>query len=358
MTEGRSAEETELAPSKPSSSLGRQALVRWIRRYAIFLILGALIIVFEAEQPAFLRVDNLFSVLQAVSVVALLGVGVTFTLAVSGFDLSVGSTAVLCLMLSSFAMVVFQFNAAETIALALTIGGLVGLANGFLIVALRIPDLLATLGMMFLLSGLTLIPSGGRSITTGLVLPNGVSANGRFDPNFLYVGRHRVWDLVPLPVIVVALIAIIAWFLMERTRWGRVFYAVGGNEAAAHLAGAPTKKYRVAAYVISGVLGALGGVFHGCAYRPRRSFRRVFDAARQRGGGFDWLRRSRSATAQRRRHSDGRGLCRHFVEWPHHAECALLRSGLREGRGACRRARRDLRNRTKTIIDNWTGSGT
>jgi simple sugar transport system permease protein len=130
-----------------------------------------------------------------------------------------------------------------------------------LIVALRIPDLLATLGMMFLLSGLTLIPSGGRSITTGLVLPNGVSANGRFDPNFLYVGRHRVWDLAPLPVIIVALIAIIAWFVMERTRWGRVFYAVGGNEAAAYLAGAPTKKYRVAAYVISGVLGALGGVF-------------------------------------------------------------------------------------------------
>ncbi len=261
MAEGRSAEKTELAPPKGSSSLGRQALVRWIRRYAIFLILGALIIVFEAEQPAFLRVDNLFSVLQAVSVVALLGVGVTFTLAVNGFDLSVGSTAVLCLMLSSFAMVVFQFNAAETIAFALAIGAVVGLANGFLIVALRIPDLLATLGMMFLLSGLTLIPSGGRSITTGLVLPNGVSANGRFDPNFLYVGRHRVWDLVPLPVIVVALIAVIAWFLMERTRWGRVFYAVGGNEAAAHLAGAPTKKYRVAAYVISGVLGALGGVF-------------------------------------------------------------------------------------------------
>src|SRR5580700_9463739 len=261
MAEGRSADETGLAPSKASSSLGRQALVRWTRRYAIFLILGALIILFEAEQPAFLRVDNLFSVLQAVSVVALLGVGVTFTLAVDGFDLSVGSTAVLCLMLSSFAMVVFQFNAAETIALALTIGGLVGLANGFLIVALRIPDLLATLGMMFLLSGLTLIPSGGRSITTGLVLPNGVSANGRFDPNFLYVGRHRVWDLVPLPVIIVALIAVIAWFVMERTRWGRVFYAVGGNETAAHLAGAPVKAYRLAAYVVSGVLASLGGVF-------------------------------------------------------------------------------------------------
>jgi simple sugar transport system permease protein len=261
MAEGRSAEETGLAPSKASSSLGRQALVRWTRRYAIFLILGALIILFEAEQPAFLRVDNLFSVLQAVSVVALLGVGVTFTLAVNGFDLSVGSTAVLCLMLSSFAMVVFQFNAAETIALALAIGAIVGLANGFLIVALRIPDLLATLGMMFLLAGLQLIPSAGRSITTGLILSDGSVAQGAFDPAFLAIGRYQLWGLAPLPVVIVAIIAVVAWFFMERTRWGRVFYAVGGNETAAYLAGAPVKRYRLAAYVISGVLAALGGVF-------------------------------------------------------------------------------------------------
>jgi simple sugar transport system permease protein len=66
---------------------------------------------------------------------------------------------------------------------------------------------------------------------------------------------------VPLPVLIVAVIAIIAWFVMERTRWGRVFYAVGGNETAAHLAGAPVKAYRLAAYIISGVLASLGGIF-------------------------------------------------------------------------------------------------
>src|ERR1700735_5637392 len=190
MADGPRAERTELAAPNASLGAGKAPLVRWIRRYAIFVILVGLAVLFEVKEPAFLRVDNLFSVLQAVSVVALLGVGVTFSLAVNGFDLSVGSTAVLCLMLSSYAMVVLQLNAAETIALALAIGALVGLANGFLIVALRIPDLLATIGMMFLLSGLTLIPSGGRSITTGLVLPNGVSANGRFGADFLYVGRH------------------------------------------------------------------------------------------------------------------------------------------------------------------------
>jgi simple sugar transport system permease protein len=115
--------------------------------------------------------------------------------------------------------------------------------------------------MMFVLAGLQLIPSAGRSITIGLNLPDGSVAAGSFDPAFLAIGRHRLWDLVPLPVVIVALLAIVFWWLMERTRWGRVFYAVGGNETAAYLAGASVKAYRVAAYIISGTLASLGGVF-------------------------------------------------------------------------------------------------
>jgi simple sugar transport system permease protein len=242
------------------SQTGSQ-IIRGFRRYAIFLILAALIIFFNAIEPAFLRANNLFSVLQSVAVVVLLGIGVTVTLAVDGFDLSVGSVAAFTLMLTSYAMVVLQFSALETIFLALLAGATIGLVNGLLIVGLRIPDLLATLGMMFVLAGLQLIPSAGRSITIGLNLPDGSVAAGSFDPAFLAIGRHRLWDLVPLPVVIVALLAIVFWWLMDRTRWGRVFYAVGGNETAAYLAGASVKVYRVAAYIISGTLASLGGVF-------------------------------------------------------------------------------------------------
>lgn len=234
---------------------------RLLRRYAIFIVLAALLVLFQSAEPAFLRVNNLFSVLQSVAVVALLAVGVTVTLAVDGFDLSVGSTAAFALMLSSYAMIVLQLGAVATVALALIGGAAIGLANGLLIVGLRIPDLLATLGTMFLLSGLQLIPSGGRSISAGVILPGGATAAGSFDPAFLAIGRYRLFDVAPLPVVMVAIIAAIAWFVMERTRWGRVFYAVGGNETAAHLAGAPVKAYRLAAYVVSGVLASLGGVF-------------------------------------------------------------------------------------------------
>jgi simple sugar transport system permease protein len=248
-------------PVLPRPQFTIDAFGRALRRYAIFIILAALVAFFHHAEPAFLHVNNLFSVLQSVAVVALLAVGVTVTLAVDGFDLSVGSIAAFTLMLSSYAMVVWQFGAPATVAFALMTGAAIGLVNGLLIVSLRIPDLLATLGMMFLLAGLQLIPSAGRSITAGLILSNGSIAQGAFDPMFLALGRYHLFGVAPLPVVIVAVIAVIFWFLMERTRWGRVFYAVGGNETAAYLAGAPVKTYRVAAYVISGVLAALGGVF-------------------------------------------------------------------------------------------------
>ena len=159
---------TRAASHRPPFTI--DAFGRALRRYAILIILAALVAFFSHAEPAFLRVNNLFSVLQSVAVVALLAVGVTVTLAVDGFDLSVGSVAAFALMLSSYAMVVWQFGAAATVAFALITGAAIGLVNGLLIVGLRIPDLLATLGMMFLLAGLQLIPSAGRSITTGLIL--------------------------------------------------------------------------------------------------------------------------------------------------------------------------------------------
>lgn len=245
-----------VSPAVPTLSLGH-----FLRKYAIFLVLAGLIFFFQSFEHAFLRFNNLFSVLQSVAVVALLGIGVTVTLAVDGFDLSVGSIAAFTLMLTSYAMVVLQFNAAETVTVALVTGAIIGSINGLLIVWLRIPDLLATLGMMFLLAGLQLIPSAGRSITIGLNLPDGSVASGSFDPVFLALGRYKLGGMVPLPVVIVTLLVGAFWFWMEKTRWGRVFYAVGGNETAAYLAGAPVKRYRVSAYIISGTLASLGGVF-------------------------------------------------------------------------------------------------
>ncbi len=145
-----------------------------------------------------------------------------------------------------------------------SIGVLIGLINGIIIVYMRVPDLLATLGMMFLLLGLQRIPTEGRSIAAGMTLPDGTVAPGTFSPAFLALGRHRfdfvLPNLVPVSVVVLIILAVVIWFFLEYTRFGRMMYAVGSNERAASLAGAPVNAYKIWAYVISGVFASIGGI--------------------------------------------------------------------------------------------------
>ncbi|NHV28030.1 ABC transporter permease [Burkholderia sp. D-99] len=252
-----------VAPDAPSTrpALPVSARLRaGLERTGILLVLAALVVVFSVKEPAFLNVDNLFSILQAVSIVALLGIGVTITLAAGGFDLSVGSIAASAQMAASYVLVVWHGGALAAVAACVALGVAAGLFNGVLITRLRVPDQLATLGTLFLLAGLQLIPTGGRSLATGSVLPDGTEASGTFPDAFLALGRLRVFDVVPLPVLILAAVTVLACVAMEATRWGRVIYAIGGNETAARLAGAPAARYRVAAYVVSGVIAALGGV--------------------------------------------------------------------------------------------------
>ncbi|WGS51726.1 ABC transporter permease [Paraburkholderia sp. D15] len=243
-----------------SSRLTLRAVRDQLERTGILLVLALPIVVFAVKEPAFLNVDNLFSILQAVSIVALLGIGVTITLAAGGFDLSVGSVAASAQMAASYVLIVWHGDALGAVAACVALGVAAGLFNGLLITRLRVPDQLATLGTLFLLAGLQLIPTGGRSLATGSVLPDGTEASGVFSDTFLALGRLRVFDVVPLPVLILLGVTVLACLAMETTRWGRVIYAIGGNETAARLAGAPTARYRIAAYVASGAIASLGGV--------------------------------------------------------------------------------------------------
>jgi simple sugar transport system permease protein len=237
-----------------------QPVSQFIRRWAVVALLIGLITVFSAQEPAFSTLPNAMSILQAVSVVAILGVGVTISIAVGGFDLSVGATAASSVMIASYAMVAWHFNAVETVLLVLAFGLAVGLLNAALIVHFNVPDMLATLAVNFLLTGLQLIPTAGRSIATGLILPDGTSATGVFDPAFLSLGRTRLFGVVPLPVVIMLAVAVAAAIFTERTRFGRLIFAVGGNELAARLAGARAGRLKVLAYGLSASLAAIGGV--------------------------------------------------------------------------------------------------
>jgi simple sugar transport system permease protein len=233
-------------------------------RYGFLLLMAGLIVVFSVLKPAFLSPQSAVFILQSVAITGILALGVTATLVVDGFDLSIGAVATSAMMLSAYVMVIWEMGAVAAVLLCLAMGAIVGLINGLLIVKMRVPDLLATLGMMFLLVGLQRIPTQGNSISTGMVLTDGTAAQGSFSEGFLMLGRHRIDfilpDLVPLSVVFLIAIAVLTWGFLELTRHGRVMYAIGSNAQAARLAGINVAGYRVLAYMISGVLASVGGI--------------------------------------------------------------------------------------------------
>ena len=242
-----------------SIRVGRELTVGLVAvRSAMLVLIVAVVAYFAATEPAFRTLDNTLTTLASVATVGIIALGVTVSMVAGGFDLSIGANAGCSLMLCALGLVVFGLPAAVVVVLALVAGALIGGLNALLIVRLGVPDLLATLGMLFLLQGSQLLPSRGQTISTGVEI-GGATYMGTFTHAFLQIGRGEVVG-VPVPVVLFAVVAVGLWVLLERTVWGRMFYAVGGNAQAARLAGIRVERVRLAAYAISGILGALGGV--------------------------------------------------------------------------------------------------
>lgn len=228
-------------------------------KYGFIAVTIVLFVYFALTEPAFATSSSIFSMLKFVSVTAILGLGVMFTMVVGGLDLSIGSIAGLAVQMAALTMVFYNMTGATAVVVVLLAGTVVGLVNAFLIVVCKIPDLLATLGMMFVIQGVKLIPVSGQSVTSGMVLRDGTEAPGRFTDSFLQIDRAFVGP-IPLPVLIMLVLVVVSWFFLSRTKWGRVMYAIGANPEAARLTGVRVGLYRGMAYVISGVLASVGGL--------------------------------------------------------------------------------------------------
>ena len=263
-----SADTTTTEPgsdARPALQAGRRTTALDLAiRYGFLALLAGLIVFFSLFAEGFAGPRSAVFIFQSVAITGILALGVTFTLVVGGFDLSIGAVATSAMMLSAYVMVVLEQPAGVAIVACLIMGALIGMVNGLLIVHFRVPDLLATLGMMFLLLGLQRIPTEGRSISTGMTLPDGSTAEGTFSPFFLAMGRHRfdlvLENLVPISVVFLIVVGIVVWIVLELTRYGRLMYAIGSNARAAALTGTSVRGYKIAAYMISGTLAALGGI--------------------------------------------------------------------------------------------------
>jgi simple sugar transport system permease protein len=231
----------------------------WLVKYGFIAVTIILFVWFLLSEETFRQPTTLFSMLKFTSVVAIVGLGVTFTMVVGGLDLSVGSVAGLAVTISAMMMVIYNLTGLFSGFMVLVAGALVGVANAILIVWMKIPDLLATLGMMFIIMGLKLLPVDGQSVSSKMILRDGTVAPGRFTEGFLAIDRAML-GIVPLPVVLWLVLTVIAWFLLTRTKYGRIMYAVGANPEAARLSGVRVEWYRASAYVISGLFAAIGGM--------------------------------------------------------------------------------------------------
>lgn len=251
-------------PASTSATSATDRIRDFTVKYGFIAVTATLILYFWLSLERFGLSSSIFSMLKNSSTIAIAGLGVTVTMVVGGLDLSVGAAAGMSVTLAAMTMVIWDRSGGVAIGVVLVAGALIGLVNALLIVVLKIPDLLATLGMMFVIQGLKLVPVKGQSVSSGMRMQDGTVAEGSFSPGFIKIdaGRQYIPGLgqVPIPVILVVVLTIAVWVFLTRTKWGRVMYGIGANPEAVRLAGVRVGLYKAAAYMISGVFASVAGL--------------------------------------------------------------------------------------------------
>ena len=215
------------------------------RELSAFFAIVALFVVLVALNPAYFSLQTLAMIFASSQILCLLALGATLVMLTRNIDVSVGSTVGLCAIAVGVALN-NGYGLATAIAFALAIGALAGAFNGLLVVGLRIPAIVATLGTLGLYRGVMLLWTGGKWIEG---LPD--SLKSLSEPAFIGVS--------PLGWLVLALLLEGGW-LLSRTAFGRDFYAVGDNLAAARQLGVAVNRTRMLAFTLNGMLAACAGI--------------------------------------------------------------------------------------------------
>jgi inositol transport system permease protein len=253
-------------PQALSRSVSRESLNAFIRKYAIVFIFIAMFVGMTFLTDAFLQPRNLFNVVRQISVVGLIAIGVTMVIITTGIDLSSGSVLALAAVFAASLGQQPDWHDAKypglmlpvivPIVVALVIGILCGAINGGLIARFKIPPFIATLGMMTVARGFALIYSN-RPVS-GLTDAYNFVGQGEIFKVIPISGQPTLG--IPIPVIILAAVAIGAHVLLNNTRFGRHIYAIGGNEQAALISGLNVGRIKIGVYTIAGLLSGLAGL--------------------------------------------------------------------------------------------------
>jgi len=217
------------------------------REYGVVIGFILLCVVISFAAPAFASQKNILNLLRQSSIIGIIATGMTFVIISGNFDISVGAVAAfsgavamkLITMAGGFPVII-------AVIMALLISAVVGLINGIAVAKINIPSLIATMAMVGVVKGAMLMLTGGYPITQT------VAALDTLGNGYL-LG-------IPIPVIIFAATVVIAFIVLEKTRFGRYVYSVGGNEEASKLNGINVDANKIKVFVINAVLAALAGI--------------------------------------------------------------------------------------------------
>lgn len=227
---------------------GRAAL-RFVRQLAFALIsIVVLIIIFGILNPRFLSAINWFHITQQVAVIAILAIGQTFIIATAGIDISQGSVVALSSMICAIILVDTHLGMIAAVALTLLLGAVVGAIVGGSIVVLGVPPFIATLGMLAIAMWAALLTTNGTPV---FGLPDGFQA----------ISQGTILG-VPNMGWIAIVIALIAAFVLNKTRFGRYTLAIGSNAEAARRVGINVPRHLLMIYMLGGIISALAGIVY------------------------------------------------------------------------------------------------
>ena len=218
-----------------------------IKSNAIWLVFIAEVIIFAiASGGTFLTPNNVVNISRQVSYYGIASIGMTFVILIAGIDLSIGSIITFVNVICAYMMVNMGMNMWVAVIISLIFATAIGTLNGAMVASIGIPALIATFASQTVFEGISYLISGGRPISG-------------FTPNFGLFGR---WTVGPVPVCALIMIACFALgsFILNKSYFGRYFYAIGGNEEAAELSGIRVNRMKYLIYALPGLFAGLAGI--------------------------------------------------------------------------------------------------
>lgn len=233
-------------------------LVRFQSLLGLILVVAAGIICSPRRHGhiLFLAPDNIANIIRSISETGILALGMTFVIIAAGIDLSVGAVLGLCSVLTATLLVNEGWGLWSTLSLVVATGVIFGAIQGAISTAFRIQAFIVTLAGLQAARGFALIASNNAFIN----IQYGAGP-GNAPPVFGVLGE-RIGGVFPVATLVFVVLAVIAAFLLNNTRYGRYVVAVGGNEKAARLSGIPVSAIKISVYALTGFASAIAGIVH------------------------------------------------------------------------------------------------